>query len=879
MTALRYIRGATRRLAHIRWMRALAWPACVAAWLTGASAALVPLAWALAHLVPLPERLGHADSVVVTYQGGKMAHALLAEDDRWRFPTGLRDVDPAYVDALLALEDRRFYWHPGIDPIALARATTGNLRAGEVESGASTITMQVARLLEPRPRTFGAKAIEALRAIQLEIRMSKDEILETYLRFAPYGGNIEGIEAAAQSFWGRGPSSLSAPEIATLLAIPQSPTARRPAPENELALRDARDRIAHKLASRGALPGSERPEELARAFADSEVPTATSGPPRDIPHVARWLERHRPEALARDERGRGQAAVRIQTTLEPRIQRRMARAAQDHAARLRASGAPHVAAIAVDKSTGRVRGMVGNLDFDPATPGSALPAFAAPRSTGSLLKPVAYAAALDEGLVAPSHALIDAPLARGDYRPQNFDRRYRGLVGAEEALASSLNIPFVRLVERLGVDEFVQTMVRFGLHGPAYRAGDGGLELVVGGMPASALEVASLYAGIAREGRPITPTIYRGDGAEATAAPLALDSAALAVGGLPIRGPLEPALRGAHAPGSAERGEPGTGDDESRARAISRAASWLTIRALTRRSHPRADLGGRRAREQGIAWKTGTSYAYHDAWTAGFGDQYVVVVWAGDLAFQRHPELIGANVAAPLFFDIVRAIDQKTPVRSAKPTDELAEIEICPRSGRRPGPHCPHTATVDVPARTAAPARCELHEEITVDADSGHRIPEGCRPPSLSETETRVVFRPPKPLARYERSRGRRAGNVPRPHPDCPSERETSLAITAPPANATIVLDSNRPARDQPVRLEAYSSAGGDVHWYVSGAYHASSAHDEAVFWTPEPGSWTISAVGEHGTRHVRELAVEGEAASEAQSKAQAPVAPTRASR
>ena len=764
-----------------------------------------------AYLIPLPERLDYADSLVITYEDGRPAHALLSEDEQWRFPTELDHVDPAYIDALIALEDKRFYSHPGVDPIAIGRAAIDNLSARSTVSGASTITMQLVRLLEPRPRTLRSKSVEAFRAMQLEVHLSKEEILEAYLRFAPFGGNIEGVEAATLSYWDRTPAALSTAEIATLLAVPQSPVARRPSPENADRLRRARDEIARRLADAQAIPMSGRPDELAQILDDTPVPTETGRPPREIPHLVQWLRANQADS----------SALRIETTLERSVQRRITEVVADHERRLRAMGAPHAAVVVMEWESGKIRGVVGNLSFDVAAPGSHLPAFDSPRATGSLLKPVAYAAALDEGLLAPSHQLLDVPMVRGDYRPQNFDRQYRGLVEAEEALALSLNLPFVRLLERLGVEEFVQTFARFELLGPIERAGDGGLELVVGGLPATPLEMASLYAGFARGGRPVVPEFF--------------DAA-----GLP---------------------EPGSDDH----RAITEAAAWLTKRGLTRRPTPWSDVGPRRARDEGVVWKTGTSYSYHDAWTAGFGEEFTVVVWAGDLAHRRHPELVGAHVAAPIFFEIIDAIDRPYPLRRARPEEGLAHIEVCPRSGRRPGPHCEHRTTTTAPATTAAPERCNIHVAIDVDVATGHRLPPGCRPEGVTDIDTRVAERLPDPVARYQRGRGRRAGTLPEIHPDCRAEPRATLSITSPREDSTVILEPTRPASLQLVRLQAYSSAGSPVHWYINGRHVDSAPADQAVYWEPEPGRWTVTAVDDRGVRQSTELVVEGEAGEESE--------------
>ena len=822
---------------HLSWRGFVVATALIAVVVVGAG-------WSAAHLVDLPTRLDDGDSVVATYHDGRPAHVLLADDDRWRLPTRIDDVDPAYIEALLALEDHRFYRHPGVDPIAVVRAAVDNTRAGSTVSGASTITMQLVRLLEPRPRTLRSKAIEAMRAIQLELHMSKREILEAYLRFAPYGGNLEGIEAATLSMWDRSPSALSSAEIATLLAIPQNPGARRPNRQNRDRLREARDDIAMKLADDDVLPTGHRSPSLAAELDATDVPVETGGLPREIPHVVHWLKTHRPETFERDESGRAEPSIRIETTLDRSTQRRVARIVDGHRTRLQQSGAPHAAVVVLESDTGNLRGVVGNLDFDTSRPGSHLPAFASPRSTGSLLKPVAYAAALDQGLVAPSHRLADVPIVRGDYRPQNFDRQFRGLVEAERALALSLNIPFVRLVERLGIDEFVQTMVRFELEGPARRAGDGGLELVIGGMPASALEVASLYAGFARSGRPVDPKIY--DVQTGAEAPVADDETASQLHDLLVEAGLETT--------------PSTGVDDADDHAVSPAAAWLTQRALTRRPRPWSDVGLRRPRDDGIVWKTGTSYAYHDAWTAGFGNDHTVAVWAGDLDFERHPGLIGADVAAPLFFEIVETIDEPFGLRAHKPSDELAEIEVCSRSGRRATDHCNATSTTEAPATTAAPEPCEIHVEYTVDADTGYRLPDGCRPDGVDNIEDRIGERLSDTVARFERSRGHRRNRVPDVHPDCDAERDGAISITAPRPETTVVLEPHRPANRQKVRLEAYSPTGSEVHWYIDGRHLETAGADEAVYWVPEPGDSTIAAVDRRGLRDSRELTVEGQA-------------------
>ena len=769
--------------------------ACLAATLVVVLAGLIAI-----YTVPLPERLHDGDSPVATYDDGRPAHILLADDDRWRLPTDLDHVDPAYIDALLALEDRRFHRHPGFDPLAILRATLDNLSQGRTVSGASTITMQLVRLLEPRPRTLRSKVVEALRAIQLERHLSKDEILAAYLRFTPYGSNLEGVEAAALAFWDRRPLALTPAEIATLLAIPQNPSALRPEADNRRRLRDARDRIAHRLADQDAIAMASRPDALNQHLDESPVPIATNSLPRDLPQLMPWLQQQAPDD------------ARLHTTLQRDLQRRLAGIVADHRPGLMGRGAPHAAAVLVEHDTQKVRALIANLDYGPHHPGSFLPAFDNPRSTGSLLKPVAYGAALDDARLLPSHKLADVPITRGDYRPQNFDRQFRGLVEAEEALSLSLNLPFVRLLDDLGLDAFRQAMLQVGQLEPIRRSGHGGLEMIVGGMNATPLEIADLYATLAAGGQHQPLTLLHDH-----------------------RAPESPAL------------EP-----------LSDESLWLTARALTRRPHPEAPRRSAQNLAPAFVWKTGTSFAYHDAWTAGFGERYALSVWAGDLAFKRHPQLVGAQVAAPLFFDILRAVDDPYDLRRHRP-DDLTPLEVCPDSGRRPGPHCPTTSTTTAPAKSASPHTCDQHVSIRVHQPTGRRLPPGCHPPDITadHVTTRVAHRLPHAVAQFLRATGRPDRALPPIHPDCRGDTDAPLQIARPEAGTTVLLDPHRPADEQLLRLQAYAPDASTIHWYIDGHHLDTTEPDEPTHWTPEVGRASITAVDDRGHRHSVTIEVE----------------------
>lgn len=435
-----------------------------------------------AWLAPLPDRLHSAGSTVVLFEDGSTAHVFLAPDDRWRVANAA--IDPAYVDALLRYEDKRFWWHPGTDPIAVARAVVVNLMAGGVRTGASTITSQLVRVLEPRPRSVWSKAVESHRALTLELNLSKKEILAHYLAFAPYGGNLEGVEAASLAYFGHSADSLAPDEIAVLLAVPQNPTARRPSPGHRDVLRAARDKVGAFLHGEGVL------DDVAIATLErAPVPSALRRFPRHAPHLAGTLRRrHAPGA-------------RIPTTLRAGTQRVVEGLVAVEREVLERRGIHNGAVVVVEHATRKVRAVVGNLGFLEEGDGLQISAIDVPRSPGSTLKPFLYAMALDEGRMFPETLVNDLPVSWQGYAPKNYDDRFRGLVRIEAALSQSLNVPFVELLAELGVEPFIGRLRAMGVTGLDPRPGYYGLSLAAGGIELTPLQIAASYATLAEDGR------------------------------------------------------------------------------------------------------------------------------------------------------------------------------------------------------------------------------------------------------------------------------------------------------------------------------------------------------------------------------------------
>ena len=784
----------------------------MAPWLTRRGAlrgALLLLASTLVALaaawgLPLPERLAAPHSVVVEYRDGTAAHVFLAPDERWRVPTRLAEVDPAYLRALLALEDKRFYWHPGVDPLAVGRAAVTNVLRGRRVSGASTLTLQLVRVLEPRPRTLGSKLIESFRATQLELRLSKQEILAAYLQFVPYGRNMEGVEAAALAYFGHRATHLSAAEMATLLAVPQNPNRRYPSPDNTARLTAARDEVARRLVEVGALPlGPEgarvTPEALLAEVRATPVPGRLTPFPREAPHLAVWLK------------ARHVGVDRLRTTLDGGAQRLVERAMREAAPGLRTQGIHNGTAVVVEHESARVVALVGGFDFFDAAHGGQLVGFDTPRSPGSALKPLLYAMAIDQGLAGPDQRVADIPAAYGTYAPRNFDGRYQGLVRLEDALSQSLNMPFVKLLQRLGVERFLGTLRRAGVDSLVSEPGHYGLSAAVGGLELTPLELAGVYVALAENGR---------------ARPLKL----------------------------LEDGAP-----EAQAQELfSPGAAWLTRRALALKDRP--DFPARRqltGLPSQVHWKTGTSFGHRDAWAAGSGPRHTAVVWTGNFDNAPSVHLVGSETSGPLLFDILEGL---APRGRAEDPDavvpaDLTQVEVCAWSGHQPTEACTQRKLVWAERSHVPTAPCPYHQEVEVDVATGLAVSPACR--AGRHTEKRVYLSWPSSIRRWLDDQDRLLPQAPAYAPGCePGGARRAPEIVSPGPGHVTLLIPGVPADQQEVPLEAEVDGDRELAWFVDGTFLASARADERVWWAPSEGTHEIVVSDDRGFSARRTLKV-----------------------
>jgi penicillin-binding protein 1C len=527
--------------------------------------------------VPLGESLEF--STVVVDRNGRLLRPYATLDGRWRLPATVRDVDPRYLDLLIAYEDKRFRQHYGVDPIAVGRAALQLITNGRIVSGGSTLTMQVARLLEPRTdRTFLAKLRQAVRAVQLERVLAKDEILTLYLGLAPYGGNLEGTRAASLAYFGKEPKRLSLGEAALLVAIPQSPETRRPDRSPDVAHR-ARDRVLDRVKQAGRLPA----DEVAQARGEPS-PQARRAMPVLAPHASDQATAAAPDAKI------------IALTIDATIQKPLEDLARERAHALGPDIA--VAIMAVDHTTGEVLARVAGADYFDERRAGQVDMTQAVRSPGSTLKPFIYGLGFEDGLIHPETLIEDRPIRYGSYAPENFDLTFQGTVSVRKALQMSLNVPTVSLLQAVHANRLTARITDAGARFVLPPGEAPGLAMGLGGVGISLGDLTMLYAGLARGGNTIALTERRSS----------------------IEAPAQRRL-------------------------LDPVAAWYVGNVMIGTPPPENAAGGR------IAFKTGTSYGYRDAWTIGFDGKRTVGVWVGRPDGAPIPGLVGRTAAAPILFD------------------------------------------------------------------------------------------------------------------------------------------------------------------------------------------------------------------------------------
>ncbi len=729
-------------------------------------------------------------STVLLDRKDELLGATTAADGQWRFPAR-GDVPERFVVCITQFEDRHFFEHHGVRLQSLVRAARQNQRAGRTVSGGSTLTMQLARMSRgPSHRSYVNKLVEALIALRIELRNSKQEILALYAANAPFGGNVVGLDAAAWRWFGRSPDQLTWSECATLAVLPNAPSALYPG-KGDAALRAKRDRLLDRLHLVGTLD-------------DTEWSLAREEPLPGKPHALPMLAPH----LLTTLRNKGRSGERITSTLSAPMQSRAMEICEHYAPRLRANEVHNAAALIIDVASGEVRAYVGNLPSCPADKAGHVDIVRAHRSTGSLLKPFLYADMLQSGELLPDMLVADVPTQYEGFAPRNFDEHFSGAVPASVALARSLNVPAVRGLRRHGVDRTLQTLRAMGLTSIDQSAAHYGLALIMGGAECSLWELGGAYASMAR----------------------VLDN--YGRGGTRYRGSdIHPPLVIATTARPTDTAEPAVPP-------LTAASIFFTLKALSEVDRPTDEQGWKSfAHSERIAWKTGTSMGHRDAWAIGVSDRWCVAVWTGNASGEGRPGLTGTLAAAPLMFDLFGLLPAGQG--SEAPEEELVSATLCPRSGHLAGVECPVGDTARVPAPGLRTPVCPYHRTIHVDATQRWRVPAGEGTPvpwfvlSPSMERYYAVLHPD-----HRHLPPLRSGE----------SDEVAMEVLYPDAGARLLIPTELDgSRGKAVIEAAHRDPHAHVHWDLDGTFLGTTLSDHRMALDPPDGPHKLTLTDDHG--------------------------------
>ncbi|MBV4533064.1 peptidoglycan glycosyltransferase PbpC [Pseudomonas sp. SWRI107] len=748
----------------------------------------VALLWAADRIWPLPMPGDDLARVVLAEDGTPLWRFADAEGV-WRYPVTQENVSPLYLEALLAYEDRWFYQHPGVNPMALARAAWLNLRGGRVVSGGSTLSMQVARLLDPHDRTLAGKLRQLWRTAQLEWHLSKREILQLYLDRAPFGGTLQGVAAASWAYLGKSPMHLTPSEAALLAVLPQAPSRLRPDRHPERAQR-ARDKVLQRLEEYHVWPA-------ARIAEAREEPLLLA--PRQEPALAPLLARRLNSA---------NSPPLIRTTIDAALQRRLEDLLLGWRARL--PERTSAALLVVETQNMAVRAYLGSIDLADERRFGHVDMVHALRSPGSTLKPFLYAMAMDEGLIHSESLLQDVPRRYGDYRPGNFSMGFSGPVSASSALALSLNLPAVQLLEAYGPKRFAAQMRMGGVPLILPPLAEPNLSLILGGAGSRLDELVGGYAALAREGRSARIRLQ----------------------------PQDPLVE---------------------QRLLSPGSAWITRRILSGQARPDRDPNAELVQRPQLAWKTGTSYGFRDAWSVGVGPRYLIGVWIGRPDGTPVPGQFGLASAAPLMLQVHDLLSNRDAQRGIRVPVEpvpasVGVAAICWPLGQpmnRQDPNCRRQRfawTLDgttPPTLQAAdqPLGLGLRDTVYVNAQ-GLRVDASC-PGAVA----RDIALWPAPLEPWLPKAERRSARLPALDPACPPQ----LTGSAPPLAIVGVRSGDnlrRPASaSEPLQLHVSALGGnGRRWWFLNGQpLGETQGQDSLLVHFEQAGRIELSALDESG--------------------------------
>ena len=735
----------------------------------------------IVYVFCLPRQLFEVSyATVVTDRNGELLGARIAEDGQWRFPS-CDTVPEKFAICLKEFEDRYYLYHWGVNPLAIGRAMLQNIKAKRIVSGGSTITMQTIRLSRGEKRTFLEKAIEVVLATRLEFRYSKKKIMALYASHAPFGGNVVGLNAASWRYFGHSSGQLSWAEAAMLSVLPNAPSMIHLA-KNRQALAEKRNTLLYRLYQQNIIDETDYQLAIAEPLPSEPLPL-----PQIAPHLVSHLYQHQQgkQSVSTIDKG-------IQTDVESLLERWNQEFMQ--------SDIRNIAAIIIDVETKQVLAYCGNVDFQSTQSGNQVDVIRSPRSTGSILKPLLYYVALQEGEILPNTLLADIPLNINGFSPQNFNMQFDGTVPASEAIARSLNVPSVLLLRKYGVPKFYEFLKKAGVTTLTKPSSYYGLSLILGGAEATLWDISSIYADMARslKGLPRYET-----------------STLL----------LNEISKGKTSVFKAE-------------------AVWQTFESIKKLNRPEEIDWRIIPSMQTIAWKTGTSFGFRDAWAVGVTPKYVVGVWVGNASGEGKPGLVGARTSGLVMFDIFNVLPSSKWF--SPPLDGFVEAEICRLSGHLKGRFCEDVDTVLVCSNGLKTKPCPYHIQVNITADERFRIYEHCADQEMIIRKKWFVL--PPAWEWYYKQQHPEYKILPPFKSGCGADEQLPMQFIYPQQNARIKLSKQMDGRVGDITFElAHSRSNATVFWHLDEEYITSTQDFHKISLRPTTGKHSLTVTDNEG--------------------------------
>ena len=728
-------------------------------------------------------------ATVVESRQGSLLGAKIADDGQWRFPE-IDSVPTKFETCLLAFEDAYFYKHPGFNPISMIKALGANLSAGKTVRGGSTLTQQVIRLSRKKGRSYGEKLIELVLSTRLELRLSKEEILKLYTSNAPYGGNVVGLDVAAWRYFGLQPHQLSWAESATLAVLPNAPSLIYPG-KNQQKLLEKRNRLLKKLLGENHIDSTTYKLALLE-----ELPQKPYSLPKIAPHLVQYV--------AKSQKGK-----RTKSTIDENLQRNINAIVEKYYRILRQNEVHNAAVLVMDVKTREVLSYIGNTKTTAAHQKD-VDMVHANRSTGSTIKPLLYAAMLDAGELLPEMLVPDVPTQIAGYTPENFNEDYSGAVEAKSALARSLNIPAVRLLQSYGLQKFRDQLDVFKLGGLNKPADHYGLTLILGGAESNLWDLCKTYANLAS-----TLNHFNDSSSEYYDTEF-----------------VEPKLLTDHGVGFGKKSTQKTVFDA--------ASIYLTFEAMKEVNRPQGDESWQFFdSSKQIAWKTGTSFGNKDAWAIGTTTDYVVGIWVGNADGEGRPNVTGVSSAAPILFDVFDVLPASNWFQ--KPFDEFVEIDVCTRSGFLASEICP-TKTISIPNKENYVQPCAYHQMVYLDPPQQFRVNSSCE--NLSKANSEPWFSLPPLMEFYYKRTHPLYKSLPPFRNDCVSTNTPPMEFIYPKNGSRISLTKNfEGATNELVLKLAHAKPETAIYWYLDDTFLQQTQNFHEIGILPTEGKHKITAV------------------------------------